>query len=233
MNNRAAALVVGGTGAVGSQICTQLLARDLTVFGTSRSSQESEDIRWIRWSVGQPFPSDEALQGSTLRAVFYCVGVPSSKRSLLDTQQDELVRLYEINACGLIGVLARLTNTIRRSGTSIIALSSDATTSTRALNGPYTASKLALEAFTRTIAIEEQGHGVRANIVCPSLIESQMGDLSLRRKGITDVAAYKSGLPGGKALSPHDVAISAISVALDPHWAACSGQVFRIGAPPR
>ena len=58
-----------------------------------------------------------------------------------------------------------------------------------------------------------------------------MGDLSLERRGVTDVGAYKKALPRGAALRPGDVACAAISLAVDPQWAACSGQVYRSERP--
>ncbi len=233
MSSTPTALVVGGSGAVGSEICAQLLAKNLRVFATCTSDGAHRGAQWIRWTVGQSFQPGSALEDSALQAIFYCVGAPSSKLNLLETPLDEVAKLYAINACGFMAVLGSLKSTIRRSATSIVAISSDATTSTRRLNGPYTASKLALEAFARTIAIEEQGHGVRANVVCPSLIDSPMGDLSLRRSGVTDLDAHKKTLPGARALSPGEVARATISLAFDPQWAGCSGQVYRIGAPPR
>lgn len=233
MSTMPTALVVGGSGAVGLEICAQLLTKNLRVVATCTSDGSHRDVEWIRWKVGQAFRPGSALEGSVLQAIFYCVGSPSSKLSLLETTLEEVTNLYAINACGFLEVLGSLKDTIRRSATSIIAISSDATTSTRRLNGPYTASKFALEVFARTIAIEEQKHGVRANVVCPSLIDSPMGNLSLRRSGVTDVDAHKKTLPGGRALSPGDVARVAISLAFDPQWAGCSGQVYRIGGPPR
>jgi NAD(P)-dependent dehydrogenase (short-subunit alcohol dehydrogenase family) len=227
------ALVVGGSGAVGTAICDQLICLGLTVYATRTTDGSQQHVRWLRWSAGEPFTPGQALGNADLRALFYCVGIPSSKTRLLETALDEVTQSFAINATAMLSVLTNLRSTIRRSGTCVIAISSDATTSTRALNGPYTASKLALEAFCRTIAIEEQEHKVRANVLCPSLIESSMGDASLLRSGVTDLAAHKVALPGGRALSPAEVARAAISIAFDSQWQLCSGQVFRLGAPPR
>ena len=42
--------------------------------------------------------------------------------------------------------------------------------------GPYSASKHAMVGFTKVAAMEGAEHGIRANIICPGLIETEMAD---------------------------------------------------------
>src|SRR6185436_6502513 len=68
---------------------------------------------------------------------------------------------------------------LRRAGKgSIVNVSSCYAVTGRKGMGIYDATKAALLAFTRTLAFEEAGHGVRANAVCPG---STLTDFHLRR----------------------------------------------------
>jgi NAD(P)-dependent dehydrogenase (short-subunit alcohol dehydrogenase family) len=67
-------------------------------------------------------------------------------------------------------------------------------------------AKLALEAGVRTLAREERVHGVRANIVAPGLVATDMGSrlVSATTGGTIDDLAASS--PFGRVASPEDVA---------------------------
>jgi NAD(P)-dependent dehydrogenase (short-subunit alcohol dehydrogenase family) len=99
-----------------------------------------------------------------------------------------------------------------------------------ARNGPYTASKAALEAVALTLAKEEAGSGVRVNIVAPSLVESPQAQTVLARKGVTDTAVYYAGLPWGRALSVDEVAEVIVGIGADEQWRYLTGQVLRMAA---
>jgi NAD(P)-dependent dehydrogenase (short-subunit alcohol dehydrogenase family) len=53
---------------------------------------------------------------------------------------------------------------------------------------PYTMAKCAQEALARTLAAEEQAHGIRVNVVAPGLIDTDMGRrlVSARPDDFTD-----------------------------------------------
>ena len=54
-------------------------------------------------------------------------------------------------------------------------ISSVATLGNGANGGPYNMGKAAMEALALTLAKEERGHGIRTNIVAPSLTVTEMG----------------------------------------------------------
>jgi NAD(P)-dependent dehydrogenase (short-subunit alcohol dehydrogenase family) len=165
-----------------------------------------------------------------LHALIYCAAVPSSKRSIVDTSEDEWLQTSAVNAAGFVRAYVAAAPALRNGRARVVALGSDATRTVGPQNGPYTASKAALEAICLTLAKEEASFGVRINVLAPSLVDSPLADHILRLKGVSDREAYAARLPWGRMLSTAEVAQSAVSLALDPQWGYASGQTIRLSS---
>lgn len=68
-----------------------------------------------------------------------------------------------------------------RGGGSIVIVSSVQAHACQSAVAAYTASKAALNALARSIAVDEAAHGVRANAVCPGSIDTPMLRSAARR----------------------------------------------------
>jgi NAD(P)-dependent dehydrogenase (short-subunit alcohol dehydrogenase family) len=70
--------------------------------------------------------------------------------------------------------------------------------------------KAALEALARTLAKEEQPHGIRVNVVAPGLVETDMGVRLARaftgNRDLEDLRSLDSMSPFGRVCQPLDVA---------------------------
>jgi NAD(P)-dependent dehydrogenase (short-subunit alcohol dehydrogenase family) len=89
----------------------------------------------------------------------------------------------------------------------VIAISSSELAAMRAGGAPYNMAKAALEALTMTLANEEIGNGIRANIVAPGLVVTDMGARLVQAKlGIQDASELDSTQPLGRVCRPADVA---------------------------
>lgn len=228
------ALVVGGTGSVGQEIVKNLERQSIRSYYTSRRAENiSNTTTGILWDApGRFVPPKELLSEDRPLLVFYCVGSPSSKLPVRETEIEEFSRLYDTNCLGLVQVYQAL----KKSGQkelSVVAISSDATVSARSNNGPYSASKSALEVISRTIACEDGQAGTRINILAPSLIDSPMARQINRSIGRADFDDVVRDLPYGRAISPAEVARAAVDIAMADQWSYANGQVFRMSAPPR
>jgi 2,3-dihydro-2,3-dihydroxybenzoate dehydrogenase len=87
---------------------------------------------------------------------------------------------------------------------NIINIASDSAIDVAAGDGPYASSKSALLTFTRHLAAEVGGSGVRANVVAPGWIKTEMtrfvwADTALRE-------AAEAGIPLGFMAEPDDIA---------------------------
>ncbi len=73
----------------------------------------------------------------------------------------------------------------------------------------YTASKGAINSFSRKLALELAPHGIRVNVVAPGLTDTEMlRDLGSHRfgPGLPLEEAYKKAVPLGRVGKPEEVA---------------------------
>jgi NAD(P)-dependent dehydrogenase (short-subunit alcohol dehydrogenase family) len=231
-----AVLVFGGTGAIGRGILRSLALRKTGfVLATYQSEepQENDGTQWLRFQASNGEGCEQirvVLEQYNLLAAFFCIGIPSTKRQIVDTKTEEWVNLFSVNAVGFVRAYSAIADSARRSQSRIIVLSSDTTRTLGSQNGPYTASKAALEAIVQTLAKEEAQFGVRLTTLAPSLVDSPLADHILELKGITDKDAYDQSLPWGRPIALQEVSEAAVSLALDVQWGYCTGQIFRLAS---
>jgi NAD(P)-dependent dehydrogenase (short-subunit alcohol dehydrogenase family) len=219
-----AALVTGGSRGIGRQIALRLAADGAAVAVNYRRDADAahEVVARITDSGGraQAFPAAigdaEATTAMLARIAdeFGDVdilvgngGTASSGRTIAETDDAEYARLMAVHALGPMGLIRDLLPTLRRAPRSdVVVVSSVLAADFPVRSAPYTMAKLALEAGVRTLAREERVHGVRANIVAPGLVATDMGSrlVSATTGGTIDDLAASS--PFGRVASPEDVA---------------------------
>lgn len=234
-----AAVVAGASGALGAAVARCLTERGFHVVATFCATEPVgatvPGMTWVRFDARRAATADAVADavrstGLPLSAVVYAIGSPSSKRRLADSPVEEAADLFTVNALGLVALWRAVAPAARSASARVVAVGSQATRALGAGNGPYSASKAALEAFALTLAKEEARHGVRVNVVAPSLIASAQAERILALKGVTDPQAHYRTLPWGRALDLAEVAEAVTHLAADPAWAYLSGQVLPLAA---
>jgi 3-oxoacyl-[acyl-carrier protein] reductase len=232
------ALVVGGTGAIGTAVIDRLIKRGHAVIATYRSQERpARDgaTTWARFDTDDAATAAgvaEAVRADSrpLRTLVYAAGVGSTKRSVQETPLAEFQQLWQVNALGFVILWQAVAELARADAARVVAISSEAARSVGGANGPYSASKAALEAIVLTLAKEEAAHSVRFNVISPSLLASPMAEAMLARNGVSNADEYYAALPFGRALDPSEVAELVVDVATSEHWQYASGQVVRLAA---
>lgn len=231
------ALVAGATGALGGAVLELLVQQGWAVVATHRAAIESdlqdERVRWIRFdgTAEHDIAQLERFLASVpgvLSGIFFTIGVPSSKRPVAETSAAEFAAVFEGNVSSAVRLWHAVHERARAGKAGVVFLSSDTTVTLRPGNGAYSAAKAGLEAVAATLAAEESGHGVRINVVAPSLVESPLAERVLAAKGVAAKEDYYLQLPWGRALSKEEVARVAIDVATGDQWQYVSGQTIRI-----
>lgn len=230
-------LIVGGSGQIGREVAARFQAAGWTVLATYRKSRPTfgKGITWVRYNglvdrdILNLRRTVDATPGS-LRAVVSLIGMPSSKRSVVETTPSEWTQVFEGNVTATVRLWHAVSKRARRDRANVVLISSDTTEKLRAGNGAYSAAKAGLEALAATLAAEEAQNGVRINVLAPSLVESPLAEHILKRKGIEDVQAYYKTLPWGRALSPSEVAGVVFDIAAAKHWNYMSGSTIRLSA---
>lgn len=134
-------------------------------------------------------------------------GIASRGHSVADTDPAELERVVRVHALAP-HYLSKLAIPHLREGPrgDIIMISSVATRQMAANGGPYNMGKAAMEALALTLAKEERDHGVRTNIVCPSLTVTEMGKRLTKARTGGDIHALDKSYPFGHVCTPEEVA---------------------------
>ncbi len=135
-------------------------------------------------------------------------GIASRGNSVANTDPAEMERVVRVHAFGPHYLSKLIVPHMRTRGRGdIIMISSVATMFHSANGGPYNMGKAAMEALALTLSKEERAHGIRVNIVAPSLTVTDMGiRLSKATSGVADIHELDARSPFGRVSTPEDVA---------------------------
>jgi NAD(P)-dependent dehydrogenase (short-subunit alcohol dehydrogenase family) len=95
--------------------------------------------------------------------------------SVIETSDDEWQRLFDVNVTGIFRVCRAALPFMRERG-SIVNMASINSFVAWENDAAYTATKGAVLQFTRALALEVGGLGIRANAVCPGVIDTPLTD---------------------------------------------------------
>jgi NAD(P)-dependent dehydrogenase (short-subunit alcohol dehydrogenase family) len=139
-------------------------ARGVAAFQCDISSRD-DIARMHQWVV-------QAYGG--LDVLVNCAGIAVQRSPFVEASVEDIERLVQTNVLGTMFVTqAFLPLVIARKG-SVVNFSSTLAQRPRAGSIAYSATKGAIEAFTRALAIEAAEHGVRVNCIAPALVRSEI-----------------------------------------------------------
>ena len=142
----------------------------------------------------------------------------------MDTTVEEWDRIFDVNVRGAFAATrAALPYMVEQQGGSIINVSSMWGQVGASCEVAYSASKAALIGFTRALAKEMGGAGIRVNCICPGVIATDM-IASFDEDAIADLEAET---PLGRIGVPEDIAQTAVFLA-GQESAFITGQVIGV-----
>lgn len=223
--NGRVALVTGGGRGIGRAIALHL-ARDGADIAVNYRRDDQAAIETVaeieklgrkakayRAAV-ENIEEDAAMVGAVLKDFGHIdilinnAGIASRGQSVADTEPLEMERVVRVHAFGPHYLSKLVVPQMRKLGRGdIIMISSVATRNMGANGAPYNMGKAAMEALALTLAKEERKHGIRTNIVAPSLTVTEMGRrLTKAMTGGKDIAELDAQSPFGRVSVPEDVA---------------------------
>jgi NAD(P)-dependent dehydrogenase (short-subunit alcohol dehydrogenase family) len=225
------ALVTGGTAGIGLA-CAQLLAEagaEVTITGRDPSrglaaAARNERIRFISADV-----SDGAAVEALVRQVGgidVLVNNAASFPAALTVEQGvaAFTRTFDTNVRGAYFLTAGLIpGMLERAGGSIVNITSMVAAKGVPGASVYSASKAAVESFTRTWAVEFGSHGVRVNAVAPGPtrtegVAAEWGDTNEQ---------LGRALPLGRTAEPDEIAQAVLFLA-SPRSSFITGTVLHV-----
>jgi 2-hydroxycyclohexanecarboxyl-CoA dehydrogenase len=117
-------------------------------------------------------------------------------------------KILSINLVGAMNMLhCVLPGMVERGRGKVVTIASDAGRVGSSGEAPYSACKGGLIALTKTLARELAGKGIRLNVVCPGLTETNMLENFMQGAGNPEKLreAYRRAIPLGRLGKPDDL----------------------------
>jgi 2-keto-3-deoxy-L-fuconate dehydrogenase len=212
------AVVTGGGSGIGRAVVERLEAGGASVIVASRSAGHRTDVS-DEDSVRALF---EAV-GPELHILVNCAGVLASTERTPDIALEHWERAFAVNARGTFlcckHALPRM-----QAGAAIVNVASVAGMVGVPNRAAYGASKGAVIAFTRALAVDHVADGIRVNCVCPGTIDSPWIDRVVDELGESRDALV-ARQPLGRLGTPEEVAEAVAYLASDRSEFATGSQL--------
>jgi NAD(P)-dependent dehydrogenase (short-subunit alcohol dehydrogenase family) len=212
-------VVLGAGGALGRACADEAQALGATVIGCAREPARlaprfgAEGSRALDLTQPASFAA-WAASLPELDGVVFASGISFVQPANL-LAPSKLAEILEVNVEGPLLVVKELLRARRlRRGAAVVLLGSVAARRGSVGYTAYAASKGALAAAVRPLALEVATLGIRVNVVEPGLIESEMASRARAMESAAETAAYASRYPLGPG-RPTDVA-GAVAFLLGP-----------------
>lgn len=236
------ALITGGTAGIGEAIAKLFAQEGAAVVITGRRKERLEQVAGeierkggrvlaVAGSVTDETHVREAVAQTVrtfgrLDILVNNAGIGNFGKKLHETDDDSWHRVLDINVTGAFRMTrAAIPEMLKAGGGAIVNISSIASLVGIPGLPVYAASKGALDALTRAIAVDYAAQGIRCNVVNPGLIETPMAEslLSDPAKTAEVLGQYPLARPG----RPEEVAKMVLYLSSDDaSW--ITGSTFTI-----
>jgi NAD(P)-dependent dehydrogenase (short-subunit alcohol dehydrogenase family) len=213
------AVVTGGASGIGDACRRLLETSGATVHVVDRDGVPAVDV------------TDRAALdrlAATLDSVDVLVnaaGVLTENRPVDELAADDFRRNFEVNVLGTLNACQAFAGLLRSSRGAVVNVASQAALVSLPQQAAYTASKGAVAALTRSLAIDWAERGVRVNAVAPGFTVTPMTEAFFENDTFTRAATGR--IPLGRLLRADEIAAAIVFLA-SPLASAITGVVLPV-----
>ena len=225
-------VVTGASSGIGEAIAARFWEEGARLTLGSRSEPTiGAGAQWVPTDVSDPEAADALIAAAVsahgrIDVLVNNAGVQVEK-TILDTTDDDFDLVMNVNVRGVFNCARAAVRAMQEqdSGGSIINIGSISGTSADRGMAVYNASKGAVHALTRSIAIDHGKHGIRCNAIAPGWIATSLADAAFELSDDPEAAREEAigRHPVGRLGLPVDIANLAV-------WLAGSESVFASGS---
>jgi meso-butanediol dehydrogenase / (S,S)-butanediol dehydrogenase / diacetyl reductase len=213
------AVVTGGASGIG-EACRRLLeASGSTVHVVDRDGDPAFDVT-DRAALDRLAASLERLD-----VLVNAAGVLTENRPVDELAAEDFRRNFEVNVLGTLNACQAFAGLLRATRGAVVNVASQAALVSLPQQAAYTASKGAVAALTRSLAIDWAEHGVRVNAVAPGFTVTPMTEAFFENETFTRAATGR--IPLGRLLQADEIAAAIVFLA-SPLASAITGVVLPV-----
>lgn len=175
-------LITGANGGLGTHVTTAMLDAGFAVVGLSPKIRQSDFNHPNFTALPASLDSLDAAKKATDSVIAKCgqidvlvhtVGGFAGGQTVADTDDVTFQRMFDMNVNAAFHILRAVLPHMRKAKTGrIIGISSRQAESPGATVGAYSASKAAFSSLMRTVALENKGAGITANVILPGTMDT-------------------------------------------------------------
>ena len=215
----AVAVVTGGASGIGEASVRLLQRAGATVHVVDLAADPPVDV------TDRDALDSLASRLDRLDVLVNAAGVLTENRPVDELSVEDFRRNFEINVLGTLQACQAFGPLLRERGGAVVNVASQAALVSLPSQAAYTASKGAVAALTRSLAIDWAEHGVRVNAVAPGFTVTPMTAAFFENERF--VLAATRRIPLGRLLEPDEIA-GAIVFLASPLASAVTGVVLPV-----
>ncbi len=206
------ALIIGGTGGIGSAIVSRLLALGYMVYATYANSQEiheRENCKYIRCDLRNPNEIKDLMDYFEVNAisidlVVNCASGKMNLKLFKDLSAEEIRDDMEIVLTGAVGIYQGIVPSMmaRKSGMIVNLITSSVFEPVPARMSSYVMAKSALLGLTNALAVELKNSGIKVFGISPYFVETEL----IKAFPAKLLEMEREQMPDKKFLCPDDIA---------------------------
>jgi 2-hydroxycyclohexanecarboxyl-CoA dehydrogenase len=195
------AIVTGGAAGIGAAIVARFREQGTKVVIFDLNAEKKVDITdydAVKKAVAEVGPVDILVNNAGW----------DTFKTFMKTDPAFWQKIISINLLGAMNMIhCVLPGMIERGGGKVVNVASDAGRVGSSGEAPYSAAKGGIIALTKTLARELASKGIRLNVVCPGLTETNMLTEFMKGAGNPEklAEAYRRAIPIGRLGKPEDI----------------------------